>query len=450
MCSSDLTIGNNEVAESLPLGEVVNRKFSMSRKWYSTSASGTVVDYDYATSGMLPNLDRLVVIQYQTSSSSEGSTVVGGNGHVISNVYSGTEFVGLRLRFRWGLGGWAVQSADLDAINDYITNQIGAYGPDSIVSIYEVPDWRTPAEADLEAQIPLSSVPVNAIPFGDWTIKVPTDYIKPDGTSYSPKNNKLFIYPYFYLELTDNAGSHKEYRYEDFVNTYDTGGNKIVKFRVQMSFTGTPAMIAIPLNYKNIAVNYDEAFVLQSLVPCSWDCNVYEAWMAQHASTYWSGIASGFLSTLPQYAVGTIPATVRGTVGIINTIMDAMATVEDKKRVADKAMGVTNSENLQYALNLDCFYAYCKQIKYGFADLIDGFFTAYGYARQRIKSPVITGRAYFNYLKTNGAKLVGSVPQEVMDKLVQIFDAGIQFWHLSNTVDSNMCNYSSLTNSIVT
>ena len=35
-------------------------------------------------------------------------------------------------------------------------------------------------------------------------------------SDYTPKNNKLFIYPYNYLEITNNIGNTKTYRYEDW------------------------------------------------------------------------------------------------------------------------------------------------------------------------------------------------------------------------------------------
>lgn len=66
---------------------------------------------------------------------------------------------------------------------------------------------------------------------------------------------------------------------------------------------------------------------------------------------------------------------------------------------------------------------------------IDDFFTAYGYAVNRIATPEYHNRANHNYLKTNNVLVIatGGIPQEDYKRICQIFDEGVTFWHNPGT-----------------
>lgn len=66
---------------------------------------------------------------------------------------------------------------------------------------------------------------------------------------------------------------------------------------------------------------------------------------------------------------------------------------------------------------------------------IDDFFTAYGYAVNRIATPEYHNRANHNYLKTNNVLVIatGGIPQEDYARICKIFDEGVTFWHNPGT-----------------
>lgn len=53
----------------------------------------------------------------------------------------------------------------------------------------------------------------------------------------------------------------------------------------------------------------------------------------------------------------------------------------------------------------------------------------YGYACNKLKKPNLTGRESWNYVKTNNVILKGSMPVDAMDRIKQMFNNGIRFWH---------------------
>lgn len=79
-----------------------------------------------------------------------------------------------------------------------------------------------------------------------------------------------------------------------------------------------------------------------------------------------------------------------------------------------------------------------------FLQIIDNYFSMFGYKINRVKSPNITGRNNWNYVKTTNANFTGNIPQSDILQINNMFNNGVTFWHNAN----NMYNYSS-NNSIV-
>jgi hypothetical protein len=74
--------------------------------------------------------------------------------------------------------------------------------------------------------------------------------------------------------------------------------------------------------------------------------------------------------------------------------------------------------------------------------MIDDFFTMYGYAVRRCKIPNRSSRPHWNYVKTIGCCITGSVPADDMRKICSIYDAGITFWKNGNEVGNYSLNNS--------
>ena len=66
--------------------------------------------------------------------------------------------------------------------------------------------------------------------------------------------------------------------------------------------------------------------------------------------------------------------------------------------------------------------------------IIDDYFSCYGYATKRVKNPNRSSRPHWNYVKTIGCTITGSVPCDDMDKICSIYDNGITFWKKGSEV----------------
>lgn len=104
---------------------------------------------------------------------------------------------------------------------------------------------------------------------------------------YTPKNNKCFVYPYNYLFVSNNQGSNNIYKYEDF-----TSQNCVFQNQFSISIGGSGRLV--PLNYKRMTSNDDEALPLGKYPTCAWSSDAFTNWLTQNSIN----LATNMVSTV--------------------------------------------------------------------------------------------------------------------------------------------------------
>lgn len=81
-----------------------------------------------------------------------------------------------------------------------------------------------------------------------------------------------------------------------------------------------------------------------------------------------------------------------------------------------------------------------------YLQIIDDYFSRYGYKTNRTKVPNINGRTNWNYIQIGKSEIIGtgSVPSQYMEEINNACRRGITIWHNHN----NIGNYN-LNNNIV-
>lgn len=275
---------------------------------------------------------------------------------------------------------------------------------------------------------------------------------------YTPKNNKLKTYPYCYYLADNNAGQAVVYRNEFFIrdNSYPNP-----TFSIYGAIGQGNSIKLVPQNYKGNTTtngNYQEGLQAGKLPVCAWASDYYLNWMTQNAvnmtaggiSSPLSGALSGGMAGM---AGGPMGALVGAGVGAVSSglfyVINNLAQTETAKIMPDTARGNTNVSDLNigyFGSNIagGLFTIKPMSIRAEYARIIDDFFTMYGYKVNVVKTPSITGRQYWNFVKTVDCNVEGDIPQEDLQVVRAMFDKGCTFWHGA----SNMYNYN-LTNSIV-
>ena len=259
-------------------------------------------------------------------------------------------------------------------------------------------------------------------------------------TGYTPKNNKCFVYPYNYLLASNNVGGVNIYKYEDFS---DANCN----FDVVGCLSVGGSWKLIPKNYKGISANYDESLPLAKYPTCGWATDGYTAWLTQNAANEYASAATNIIS-----GAVTGGATGGGYGALAGAGLSAISEVLGLKDTFDKAKllpytGVgSNTGDVNWAMGGNNFVFKKMRPKLEYLRIIDNYFSRVGYKINRLKTPNITGRRYFNYVEIASSDDVatGSIPNIYMDEINKAFRKGITIWH-----DHNLIGNYSVSNTIV-
>lgn len=245
------------------------------------------------------------------------------------------------------------------------------------------------------------------------------------GTNYIPKNNKLFTFPYMYINVSNNAGISIPFHYEDFTNN-----NPSFKFISSLSIGGNLKLI--PVNYKGLAENYEYGINGGKYPVCSWVGDTYINWLTQESVNLGAGITSIALGGLTAYATG---GQIGGDalLGGVDQIGNYISERIKREFVPKQIEGNLNSGNINFSYEYAGWSIYYYSIKDEYAKIIDDYMSAYGYKVNSYKIPNITGRRNWNFVKTSGCNIYGDIPQNDLQEIKEMFNKGVTFWHHANT-----------------
>ena len=261
----------------------------------------------------------------------------------------------------------------------------------------------------------------------NYTIARPTAF---DG--YTPKNNKLLCYPYNYSTLV-LAGSETPYRYEWFTDGVATFALKKPKYAGGSSYV-------FPVGYQKES-STTNAFALENSVPtgayptASFGANAFQNYLVQYGPQLAFGLIGQVVNIGAGVTTGNAQQAVSAGVAIGQDIMDLRTRSLNSQTVA----GTQSIAQLAYDTQL-IIRIVSKQILPEYARIIDEYFTAFGYKVCRIKSPNITGRPSWNYVKTIGAQVSGNIPEYAETALKAMLNNGVTFWHTNDVGNYSLNN----------
>lgn len=249
-------------------------------------------------------------------------------------------------------------------------------------------------------------------------------------SGYSPKNNKLYTFPYTALRVHNGAGSDLLLAFERFSNT------STIIFNIQGAQCTTPEVICVPLGYENSSHDYNRTLTINQIPQIPYQIDAYRAWVAggglaraniASAGTAVQsgvGLASLLSATSPVGLVAGAAMLGSAAVGAMKT-QQQVAEAENLPPVTNGTLGATAAFANR---NLD-FYFETRQVNAQSAKIIDDYFTQYGYASGQLMIPNRQARPYFTYIKTLQCNAHAiSVPGEYMQQIVNIYNSGITFW----------------------
>jgi hypothetical protein len=369
------------------------------------------------------------IFSQHTESDFNGSDPVAGGYY--NAIYSGAAYYGFT-------------SSQISSLSNFLNNLNLCGAAESICCMFMVPSAFLTTDSEFR---------VTAYASGgvDGSFNAPQYH----SNGYVPHNKKCLTYPYAYATITDYSGGEMDIKYED-CNSWGE-----VRYRFQQGLDPTAQIFCTMLNYMRQSIDYSHAMPLTQNPQCSWVYSAYQNWMAQNAQVIdvkrgantWKAIggiaaviASAFLFSTGVGTAGAGPLGLTGAqmtaaglgIGGLNTVVGSDisnqsigAEIDAQSKVPNLTKGGSSSNSLQGIARNEGGYV-CHGLQRGSAERLDAFFDMFGYAIDIMKVPNLTGRPSWNYVKTVGAQMSGTIPADRLSIMNKCFDSGITFWHTTD------------------
>lgn len=282
--------------------------------------------------------------------------------------------------------------------------------------------------------------------------------------------SRLYNYPYMFAFITDHLNPPMEVKYHLCKANKNT-------LKVKNSISDRCSYGLYVDGYKNDNNGTLEAMISTDAheIPCS--SNAYNSWVASNKNQITQNIKNMQMSTMlqnqgisQQTMVNGLQGVVNGVGGVVGGLMgdvssltgginSAIGTVGNvlasKNQIALNNRNVQNSiqnamaqandmksiPNSMISMGSDVFYGLVNgeyglyMYRYGLNiemyKKLGDYFAMFGYKQNKILTPNIRNRYYYNYIKTVGANLKSNqIPRTHFEQLKSIFDNGVTIWHI--------------------
>lgn len=275
------------------------------------------------------------------------------------------------------------------------------------------------------------------------TISIPSSI-----NGYVPKNNKCYNSPYVICQLTNMNGNTVQIPLEL------SGGTVSVNMYFPVSQGSVP--VAYPTNFNNLDKNLEYAVSGLPTVQVPWNSDTFASYMAQNQNSITNNYnelernreyahLSNAVNTTTSFLSnkGTLDTLNTLTSGVMNVIGTELnysnqknkidASLKDTQSKGDLVHGVFNG-SAPYLVDEYGFTLSILAVNSQNLEMIDNYFTMYGYKVNDIKVPSLYSRTDWNYIKTSGCNLTGAIPIDCINIIKQMFDNGTTLWHDINSM----------------
>lgn len=357
---------------------------------------------------------------------------------VYAGVFSGVYYV--LFKFTESASKFVQAMSDLGHLNDIVNIFMI---PLVIANVDYTDGWSTGNlgnQTEINFRVLPNSAGVITLRNADISLSMPGSL-----NGYTPKNNKLFCYPYNLLTISNNVGTQAEYHYEDFINNSPL-------FSLVAAVSPSCSVWLFPNNYKKSSDakgGYNWGLPVAKYPQGSWNGDQYTNWMTQNGINLFGHRIDAATTKAIGGSIKSIGGAATGNYGQIGSgLTDMFNAVQEDYRVSmlpNQIGGQVNSGDVCYAYNKMSPTFYKMSVRSEYARIIDDWFSRFGYKINRVKLPNQIGRTYWNFVKIGSGESIGystnqtrSVPASSMEIINTIYRNGVTIWHNH----ANVGNYS--------
>ena len=183
--------------------------------------------------------------------------------------------------------------------------------------------------------------------------------------------------------------------------------------------------------YKGIRQNDDESVQIGKFPTLSWASDSYINWLTQNGVN----IATSAISTVGSALSGKYGSVASGIAGLIGNFYQGSLQ-------ANVAHGNVNMGDLSFKDSLYNFKLMRMRCKKEYLQVIDDYFSRFGYQVNITKIPNLTGRQNWNYVEIGASEYIGngSVPLNFMETINNACRRGVTIWHNHNSIGDYSLN----------
>jgi hypothetical protein len=271
--------------------------------------------------------------------------------------------------------------------------------------------------------------------------------------SYTPRNKKLYCYPFTYFVLSSNQGENVTIKTEWLPETQPPVGDPDRELKLSLSANISPDSSYFCKVTNANSTSRTLTCTMAQLPQVATASSTYANWLAGHMASITSGILANGLQIFGGTAatvsgagasagIGGITSGVNGIIGTIGNLIDA----EKMPASLNSSGGSTGNA----AINNRRFSLYQQVLNPDMYASIDQFFDMYGYKVNMNGTPDFYCRAYWQYFKIPIVNITGNVPAEYMNQIKSTFRNGVTLWNYSAGDGVDVGNYRNGYNPILT
>ena len=270
--------------------------------------------------------------------------------------------------------------------------------------------------------------------------------------------SKLLMYPYSFTLLTDFKGN-------DFIIKLEQVKDEGLTIGIKGSISYQNKEAFYVYNYlgeandgKNTTIRNGIINTSNASLPIVDDYTAAYLQGNQNSLMYQSftGVANSLIQAVPSAQQSAIMGAVTGGmlggalgattsilgsgISIAQQIGGVVTKLKDINNHPDSVRSMGNNANFDNGNKFYGLYLIDYTVTNEYAEILSDYFNMYGYKVNVVDIPNLNNRKYWNYIKTIGANIEGSIPQDSLQNIIAMFDKGITLWHTNDVLNYSLNN----------
>ena len=186
----------------------------------------------------------------------------------------------------------------------------------------------------------------------------------------------------------------------------------------------------VPQKYQGIQLNQDEGLTAGKYPTLSWASDAFTNWLTQNAIN----LSVGAISSVAGAGVSIATGNVLGGLATAGQMANMIGTMAQATMMPNTTQGNANSGDIMFITNQILFKYQHMRAKKEYLQVIDDYFSMFGYKINRVKKPNKAHRSRYWYTKTIDVNIDGAIPNQDMQIIKNCYNNGITFWRNANEV----------------